>query len=88
MYHLYKDGKDLYITDKKLNETEYEEKVTHKANLDFLVTEATLRIGDGQADYLWVDKDSIKKINNSAIDIGVFCVNNGEVIELDGGLTC
>ena len=97
MYYLYRDGKDLYITDKKLNDTEYEEKVTHRKDLYFLVMEAMLRIGDGQADYLWVDANHIKEVETfcvdnesvkSKLDIGVFCVNNGEAIELEGGITC
>lgn len=87
-FKIYRDGKDLYITDKKLNDTEYEECVGEDTVIEDVTWKARDMVLDDDDMYVWVDTDLIEKVD--APDIGEFFVQDGNVVEMEKnrGLKC
>lgn len=85
---IYRDGKDLYITEHHLNGDEYEEIVNKAENVYDAIAEARQAQYYEEAAYIWLDKElATQEIDEE--DFGMFIVEDGYVIELDkGGMLC
>lgn len=85
---IYRDGKDLYLTKKNINELEYEEVMGAADSAESAIDDARSMVDDELAEYIWLDTELLTPELNKE-DIGVFFVDNGSVIECDkGGITC
>ena len=83
---IYRDGKDLYLTKKNINELEYEEVMGERDNLSDALDDARRIAEETEAKYIWVDV-KLTSGDRAQPDTGKFAVVDDAVIELEGSMT-
>lgn len=82
---IYRDGKDLYLTKKDINELEYEEVMGERDNLSDALDDARRIAEETEAKYIWVDV-KLTRGGRAQPDTGKFAVVDDAVIELEGSV--
>lgn len=79
--NLYVSGNDVYISNKKLEETEYDSIEYEASTVEEAVEEAKQMVNDRKVAYIWLDEDIAAKVDEP--EFGSFFVHEGCVCECD-----